>query len=430
MQKSILSLCLIFGLLATLINGCAPTTTPEVSITSEPMSEESHEIYAGPTGNPAMPFIIIHQSGENLILIQDINSSNVTGSVWNSADGQSVVIYTDSNGLPTSTIIGEDVILYSNYTNTTVDVTVFQENGTSETFQVEIDTNLLNKITSRVDPSDMFVSLSRTNSQQDQRNKWFWIKSGMYMLGVVGCTAGVLTMTQGMALPALYTLATICSGTILNTVAETGKLLNIDVGSLESANKISSIKSCATATGMWDIKECVDLLISDAEEQEKIAALNLSNPNYSGLQQGTIQFGNAPAAPSPGVYAIGKEYSMPLSEWSTQLDYIEVLDNGNLLVVNLWTNNHKECAYQGDCDVYCPEENDDENAIMQLSNGTNITPIETSCTNARGQSWIVQPGETFIDWAIYPPLENGTEPFNIIWYSIGSVDNIILVSNP
>jgi hypothetical protein len=284
-----------------MLNGCAPTPTPSAP---ESVYGQSHEIYAGFTNNESMPFIMFHQSGESLIMTQDVNSSNVTGSVWNSADGKSAVIYSDNNGRPTSVVVGEDVIFYSNYTNDTVDLTVIQADGTRTVFQSKLDTNLLNKITTLAPSSDSMVSYSMSNSlRRKQQDKWFWMKNGMYMLGVVGCTAGILTMTSGTALPVLYALAGVCTGAILGTVNKVGTFLKIDVGGLESVNETKTLVDCGKAIGLQELQEltsCVELYIPIAEEQERVSKLILSNPNYSGLQQGTIPFEPAATeAPEP-----------------------------------------------------------------------------------------------------------------------------------
>ena len=429
MMKVVVSV-LVVSLTIVACGGQAITETPAA------INEPQHEIYAGFTENKALPFIMIHQSGENLVVTQNINSSNITGVVWTSVDGESIVIYSDSDGKPKSVVIGEEVILYSNYTNDTVDLTVIQVDGTRTRFQSKLDTDLLNKITSFVPSSDSLVSYSIPDSiRQKQLDDLFWMKTGMYMLGAATCTVGTYAaITTGTVLipPVLLTLAKTCSGTILGTLIRVGTILDIDVGGLQSINNGLNMVKCATA----EITACVNVFLTEAEKQEKLADKIISNPNYSGLQLGTIPFDSVPTpviskqqAP-PGIYPIGREYSQSVDGWSAVLDYIEVLDDGTLKVSNVWTNNLNQCLYQGDCQVYCSEENDDTGAVMRLFDGTSIAPIETNCTLARGQVWDVPPGETFNDWAIYPPLDDATRSFSIIWYALGSVDNIVLVTSP
>ena len=112
----------------------ADTPTETTGVTNEPL----HEIYAGYTGNKALPYIMIHKSGESLVAIQDANSVNISGVVWNSADGKSIVIHSNSNGLPTLAIVGTDIILYSNYTNDTVDLTIIHADGTRMTIPAKL----------------------------------------------------------------------------------------------------------------------------------------------------------------------------------------------------------------------------------------------------------------------------------------------------
>lgn len=242
------------------------------------LTEPPHEIYAGFTDNQAMPFIMVHQSGENLAVTGDINSSNITGIVWHSVDGNSIVIYSDNDGRPAVAVIGEDTILYSNYTDDTVDLTVIQADGTRSMFQAELDTNLLNKITAYAPASNSLVSYSIPNAHwQGQLDKWFWMKTGMYMLGVATCTAGgYAAITTGTILfpPVLHILTLSCSGAILGTLIRVGTIFHMDVGGLESIDSGLNMVNCAYA----DITGCVNVFLTDAEKQDKLANQIIANP--------------------------------------------------------------------------------------------------------------------------------------------------------
>ncbi len=106
-----------------------PTETP--TATNAP----AHEFYAGYTQNTTYPYILIHRSGERLISVQENGSSTFTGVIWTSTGGESIVIHAGEDGKPESTVVGQEVILYSNYNNDTVDLTIVHADGSHESGQ-------------------------------------------------------------------------------------------------------------------------------------------------------------------------------------------------------------------------------------------------------------------------------------------------------
>ena len=248
-----------------------PTDTP--TATNEPQ----HEIYAGFTDNPEIPFIIIHESGESLGVIQDPNSSNVTGVVWDSSDGEFIVIYVDSNGMPQSAVAGDDIILYSNYTADTVDVTVIHANGTQETFQAQLDTNLLNKITSFSTPSINMVSYHGSQLPQ-QLDKRFYIKLGLYVLGGASCISHVPGSLTVIGIPLL---AQACAGFLLGSVIRAGDALNLDVGELETAKYVWDLHKCTGILStelVGQLLACANVLVTELEKQDEAAKQRVANP--------------------------------------------------------------------------------------------------------------------------------------------------------
>lgn len=290
MNKNSLKIISIILAISLTVSACgvASTAAPPDQIyipTEAPVAanESPHEIYAGFTDNQVTPFIMVHQSGENLAMMGDINSSNnagnIAGAIWNSVDGSSIVIYSGyDDGKPAVAVIGEDTIFYSNYTENTVDLTVIQADGTSSVFQAELDTDLLNKITAYAPASNSLVSYSIPNAhRQAQLDKWFWMKTGMYMLGVATCTAGgYAAITTGTVLfpPVLDKLTKACSGAILGTLIRVGTIFHMDVGGLESINSGLSMVNCAST----ELEACLDVFLTEAEKQEKIANQIIANP--------------------------------------------------------------------------------------------------------------------------------------------------------
>lgn len=376
-------------------------------------TEPQHDIYAGFTDNKALPYALIHKSGERLVVTQDINSAQVTGVVWTSVDGESIVIYADNDGRPQSAVIGGEVVLYSNYTNDTVDITVIHADGTRETFQSQLDVQLLNKITAFAPSSNMLIAYS--TSKLNGPDVLFYMKFGLYLVGAGMCISAA---TTAIGVP----MAAACSGFLLASVIRMADIYHLDVTPLKNISNGLTLVKCALVQGD-NYLACINTILTEAEVIAQKATELIAN-----LPRLTPEVTKHPAP--PGIYPIGKEYSQSGEGWRTVLDYIEVLNDGTVKVSNVWTNTHTECAYQGDCQVYCSAENDDAGALMIFVDGTHLAPIATNCTQARGQVWSVLPGETFNDWAIYPPLEDGTESFSMVWYALGSVNDIVLVTSP
>lgn len=446
MKPTLKSPLIALTLIALLLNACGvkytpttvplplPTDVPVQPAATEPPAEPEHEIYAGFTENEAMPFLMVHQSGESFVITQDAATSTVTGGVWHGADGTSFVFYSDAEGKPTSAVVGDAMVFFTNYTDQTVDVTVALPDGTTTTIQAPLDTEMLNKITSFAPPRDRFASHTSSDfRRQAQLDKWFWMKTGLYMIGVAGCvsgTAAALTAVAPVALPFLFSLSGMCTGALLGTVSRVGTIFGMDVSFVDSMSNDNSGIECTQAAGEAitgripsdGVLDCAELMLDWAEEDEKYAVQVKENPKYSGLQLGTIEF-DRPTL-KPGTYPISVPYSMILQGWSITLDYVEVLENGNLKIVNLWVNNNTDCGHQGDCDLWCGAQNDDNLARMLLPDGTVATALETNCTAARGQGWIVNPGETFSDWAVFPPLPDAAMPFSIDWYGQANAADI------
>lgn len=257
--------------------GVASTAAPPDQIYIPPEAPTTNneplpEFYAGFTQSEEIPFLMVHQNGESLGTIGDTNSP-IEGVVWVSSDGESsMVIYSNDDGLPQSAVVGEDVILYSNYTNSgMVDITILYQDGTSETFQAQLDTELLNKVWSFSSPSFSTVSYSLVSPQQPlSTDGLLLMKQGLYLLGAASC----LNLVMAPVLPPLAALALPCAGTLIGGVIMYGNLLNMNVAGLESINSGLNMVKCASA----ELTACVNVFLNESEKQEKLANQIIANP--------------------------------------------------------------------------------------------------------------------------------------------------------
>lgn len=243
--------------------------TPNATTQPSPQNEEQpNQISAGFTDNEEMPFIIIHQSGEQLAVTKDVNSNEKTGIIWVSPENNSVTIYADKDGNPKGAVVGDDILLYSNFKENRIDITILHPDGTSEVFnELEIDTTLINKVTSKSSSSYNLVSLSYQNLLlQNQKDDFWdfmdyaWITVGVascltaFMVGTgagaaAGAPAGGVGAVPGATAGAIATfavLASLCGSVIVDVAIKTAEIRNIDVIPLESAKFIKDLNDCKT----------------------------------------------------------------------------------------------------------------------------------------------------------------------------------------
>lgn len=321
-----------------------PTSIPS---TETPTPEVVHEIQAGFTGDPEVPFVVVHRSGENLALLQDPAVSKPRGAIWTSADGQSLTIYSDEQGRPDVVMVGEDVIFYSNYTADTVDMTVINQQGEQVTVTAPLDVQTLQKITAARTTDYDLISFSRPALYgEEPLDQYFWMQTGLYMLNVATCTAGVLATVSGgpaavgmfqFLLPAtLPLLAKSCVGALLSTIIKVGKIAGMDVSYWEDINQKFSAVSCvidlnilggkadANLLKMKDAKSlssCLGILVGAAKELDKLVRVSVNKkPQYAGLQLGTFEFDKLPtvtptatATPTPTATPVATATLVPLT---------------------------------------------------------------------------------------------------------------------
>jgi hypothetical protein len=104
------------------------------------------------TGNPDFGVIATHKNGESLVVMTDSENGEVdevTGAIWSSPEREAVVVHKGNNGLPINAVIGDFLILFSNYGADSVDIAIIGSDGsTTIARNVKFDPALLSAITS------------------------------------------------------------------------------------------------------------------------------------------------------------------------------------------------------------------------------------------------------------------------------------------
>jgi len=243
---------------ASQITPPAEPAPSQISISTEiPTSSTgtNYDLYAGFTKNNPVSFVILHRSGEMLGSSQNIYSNYPSYVVWRSAGGEAMTVYGNRDtGLPTSAVIGNDILLYSNYTDTTVDLILVHQDGSREAFRVKRNTDILNKLSDIFSPSFAMGARPMPVSFDPQAEEILqFTKADLYLLSAAGCfedaegAAAGGTLLGGPiagAAIALVTLTASCGGLILSTVIQAGKMANLNVANLETLNQKVDLAGC------------------------------------------------------------------------------------------------------------------------------------------------------------------------------------------
>jgi hypothetical protein len=81
------------------------------------------------TRNPATPVAILGRDGSQTLVRANPQTGRITGAWFQYPDGSAAAFYLDASGNPERAIFGDLIVLYSNYTSTTVDLAFIQPNG-------------------------------------------------------------------------------------------------------------------------------------------------------------------------------------------------------------------------------------------------------------------------------------------------------------
>lgn len=251
---------------ATAAPSATPIPTPSLSQTPTQTptatSEPTPDLFAGFTQNPDIPFILFHQSGESLAALEGVNPSTLRGVIWTSSDGaSSIVVYADSDGMPESAVVGDDVLFYSNFTKETVDLTIVHPDGSQETVQATRNTDVLDKLEALAIPYFKLVSFPIVDTQSPApEDALDALEFTAKLLGAAACLYAI-AQTGGFT---LSILGGACLGTILTVITTVGNALGLHVEIIEEFGFQASMFKCPfVLTGKVDfLKDCFSAAVT------------------------------------------------------------------------------------------------------------------------------------------------------------------------
>ena len=218
MCKKIFILFLILCLLTTII-GCrgAPTVPP---ISPEPEGSFSEEfVLVQVTDSESNIIFVIGKENEDAMAIlgekdNQGDATRITGAVYVTEQGDAFYLEAGIDGLPTYIIDSEgNTVIFENYTNSTVDVSIYDSNG-----------NLIQEpITINIDPSDL-LEIKQLYSSFYSKQRWSTnntvaaLRWGAVAVELAGCaahTAAALATYGALAPAALRS----CGSALLSAAA-------------------------------------------------------------------------------------------------------------------------------------------------------------------------------------------------------------------
>ena len=220
MWKKVVCLFLILSFIITIVGCGGVPTVPPISL--EPEGSFSEEFVLDQVTDPESNIIFVTgKENEDAMAIlgeKDIEGdpTGITGAVYVSEQGDSFGIDAGIDGLPTYLIDSEgNTVIFENYTNSTVDVSIYDSNG-----------NLIQEPTTiNIDPADL-VELKQLYNSFYLKQRWSVkneadvLKWGGVALSVGGCVAALgLTYYTGGFFALTPAVGWACGRASLSTIA-------------------------------------------------------------------------------------------------------------------------------------------------------------------------------------------------------------------
>lgn len=269
--------------------------------------------------------LMVNDEGEMLLPLVDkdpiTGKKQLSGALWSDATGGNVAVYFDSKGLPTKTVWGDYVLLFSNWDTVkgTVDIAnVFAPNGYIKLFKsVQVNPQDMQKWNAAATASSSGSSVTTTTTKatcfpacdSDTKNLAELIKFGALGISVGACGVATTVSLGAMALP--------CAGLIISTASvvmsdetwlnNTEKTSGILTGIDAFKCALGSAESCISAALDVSSKtiEGIDTMLADDSGLITTADTFLTAPTMStGVAQqgsGTLTCASAYQC-TPGAY--------------------------------------------------------------------------------------------------------------------------------
>ncbi len=229
---------------ATVTGGAAPTSAEPFQNIAATLTEDSQIgiVAASPDGHRLG--VTTQRGSASLIL-------GVSGATLTLQDGSRVVVYVGTDGLPARAVFGDVIVLFSNYTSSSVDISAVGADGTAGSSRnVPVDPGALADL--RVLPRQLSASAfvagpvrSAALSSSAMQNFALGLKIGGTLLSVASCgtAAAASVATVGASL-------VIATGACVSAVVQVAKLIQpeLDAPLLTASGALLSGTTCASGS--------------------------------------------------------------------------------------------------------------------------------------------------------------------------------------
>ncbi|HJR91174.1 MAG TPA: RCC1 domain-containing protein, partial [Acidimicrobiia bacterium] len=238
------------------------------------------QVAAGWTGDSEVIALALHTDGSRLAVIAGPGPTGVDGAVLTLPDGKTITVAIDSVGLPTQAVFDDVIVLFRNYTATTVDLGIIQPNDEIRIVRgVPFDRSGLSSPSLLRSPSPAAGALG---ADRDPRSSLVLsiefldglrgvLQFGADAIEIASCAAGAVAAlgSAGAAIP----LAIIgCQSVIVSVLNEISPGDEDVEELLESGSSLAGIPSIVRGglsclrsggllTGAENIAECVNFLV-------------------------------------------------------------------------------------------------------------------------------------------------------------------------
>ena len=262
-MKKLIVLMLIICLLISMIGCGGVPTTP-------PISSESELVLVQVTDTKSNLISVAGEENEDAIAIlgeKDIegNPTSITGAVYVFEQGDSFGIDAGIDGLPTYLIDSEgNKVIFENYTNSTVDISMYDSNGS-----LIQDTATIN-----VDTADLLELRQLYNSFYSQKKGWgknvaddvtTGLKWGAKAIPWVACgvTVGVASVNPLLIVLPPFSVATVsCGSKIITTLASLGADYTIS----EAESEALTAEGCTPLNPLAYVSTVLNIIANEIEQ--------------------------------------------------------------------------------------------------------------------------------------------------------------------
>ena len=227
-------------------------------------------IYGVLTERTDFPAVVVNEGGERLAIITAIEpvtgDMSITGALWTTPSGEHVLTQFGNNGLPREIVFDNGIaVLFSNYTNATVDIAVIASDGTVEIAR-DIPIDPLVTAQTLLANMDLALLILKPSFKAFPTQKLptlpQFLKIGSLGLSGSMCSLGIVSATVSGALPVAALAALGCTSTFFS--AMNNALPDDHVW--ENMSDGFSIFSCVASGFSGDLSSCYTALAGELGE--------------------------------------------------------------------------------------------------------------------------------------------------------------------